>query len=60
MKYEIYLDGHGDYRWRLITENGSILASGESYQSKSDCLGAVSLVRSSAAGNVIDMTYDSF
>ncbi|KAB1188244.1 MULTISPECIES: HVO_2922 family protein [Haloferax] len=33
--FEVYVDAHGEYRWRLVHDNGNILAdSGEGYASK--------------------------
>ncbi|KAB1196060.1 MULTISPECIES: HVO_2922 family protein [Haloferax] len=34
-RFEVYTDAHGEYRWRLVHDNGNILAdSGEGYASK--------------------------
>lgn len=35
MKFEIYTDAHGEWRWRLLSRNGRIVAdSGEGYTSR--------------------------
>ncbi len=40
-KLEIYEDAKGEYRWRLKSSNGRIIAtSGEGYTRKSDCIEA--------------------
>jgi uncharacterized protein len=40
------------WRWRLVAGNGEIVASGESYKRKRDCLSAIKLVRSSGKASV--------
>lgn len=44
MKYEMYKDNRGEWRWRLKAGNGEIIASGEGYHNKQDCQYAVTLV----------------
>lgn len=37
MKFQIYIDEVGEFRWRLIARNGNIIAeSGEGYKKKAD------------------------
>ncbi len=36
----------GQWRWRLRAANNEIIASGESYRNKQDCLAAIALVKS--------------
>lgn len=43
MKFEMYQQG-GQWRWRLKAGNGEIIASGESYHNRQDCVNAVNLV----------------
>jgi uncharacterized protein YegP (UPF0339 family) len=44
--YEIYLDGAGEYRWRLLAGNGRTIAdSGEGYANYQDCYDGVQLVK---------------
>lgn len=44
MKFEMYKDSNGQFRWRLKAGNGEIIASGEAYTSKTNCQNAVGLV----------------
>jgi len=45
MKYEIYQDKRGEWRWRLKAANGNILAvSSEGYKNKMDCENCVETV----------------
>jgi len=38
-KWEFYVDGKGEWRWRRIASNGRIVgASAEGYKNKSDCV----------------------
>lgn len=45
MRFEVYMDDAGEYRWRLRASNHKIIAHGEGYVSKSDCLHCIELVR---------------
>ncbi len=45
--YEIYRDTRDYWRWRFKANNHEIIASGESYHNKSDCLNAVGLMKGS-------------
>jgi uncharacterized protein YegP (UPF0339 family) len=48
--FELYEDDAGDYRWRLVHDNGNVLAdSGEGYASKSNAKRAMAGVREHAA-----------
>jgi uncharacterized protein len=48
MKYCIYKDAKGEWRWRLRAKNGEIIAdSGEGYTSKANCEAAIKLVKGS-------------
>jgi uncharacterized protein YegP (UPF0339 family) len=45
MKFVLYKDRSGQYRWRLKAGNGAIIAdSGESYHNRQDACHAVTLV----------------
>jgi hypothetical protein len=49
MKFEIYADAGGNYRWRLVASNGKTVASsGESFDSKSNARRAAENVRDNA------------
>ena len=49
MKFEIYADSSGNYRWRLRASNGQIVAtSGESFASKSNAREAAENVKAKA------------
>ncbi len=46
MHYSVYKDGRSEWRWRLKTQNGNIIAdSGEGYRNKADCLHGINLVK---------------
>ena len=54
MKYHLYKDARGEWRWYLIASNGNKIAnSGEGYKNKSDCEHAITLVKASATAPVI-------
>ena len=48
MKYEVYKDIAGEWRWRFRASNGEqIGASSEGYTNKSDCLHSIELMKGS-------------
>jgi len=49
MKFEIYPDKQNEYRWRLVSSNGQIIASsGESFASKANARRAAENVKENA------------
>lgn len=57
MRFEIYRDAPGHWRWRLRAQNGNVVAdSGEGYVRREDCEHGIALVRQSETAKVVDMT----
>lgn len=55
MKFELYKDIGGEYRWRLKASNGKTIAdSGEGYRNKSDCEHGINLVKRNALSAPIE------
>ncbi|HMK36460.1 MAG TPA: DUF1508 domain-containing protein [Desulfomonilaceae bacterium] len=55
MKFEMYCDLRNEYRWRLATEGGRILAvSGRGFLSKRECLNDIILVQNSGNAAIED------
>jgi uncharacterized protein YegP (UPF0339 family) len=53
--FEIYEDSAGEYRWRLVHDNGNIIAdSGEGYASKQKARQGIDSVRDNAPDAGID------
>lgn len=48
VKFTIYKSGT-EFRWNLKAGNNEIIASGESYKNKADCIAAVNLVKNTSA-----------
>jgi len=49
MKFEIYADRSGEYRWRIVASNGQTVASsGESFASKANARRAAENVKENA------------
>lgn len=44
-RFEVYLDRSGQYRFRLRSRNGNIIAASENYTAKSNCLDGIDAVR---------------
>ena len=56
MKFEIYKDKKGEFRWKLRADNGEIIAdSGEGYVEKSDCEHGISLVQKSGDADIVEL-----
>ena len=55
LKVTVYRDNGGDYRWRVQSSNGKIMAdSGEGYGRKRDCLAALrSMAKRIVAGKIV-------
>ncbi len=47
MYFRIYEDDDGYWRWHLRARNHEIIAHGEAYAAKDDCLHAINLVKAS-------------
>ncbi len=47
-KFEVYKDKAGKFRFRLKATNGEIIAVGEDYETKANCLNGVDSVRRNA------------
>ena len=55
MNYYIYKDASDEWRWRLKSVNGNVLAdSGEGYKNKQDCRDAIDSVKASANAPVVE------
>jgi uncharacterized protein YegP (UPF0339 family) len=49
-KFELYKDGKGEYRWRLVASNGqNIATAGEGYKSKESAKEGIESVKKNAA-----------
>ncbi len=55
MKYHVYKDAGGEWRWRLKAANSQIVAdSGQGYSSKQSCKEGIDIVKGSADAPVED------
>ena len=53
VRYHVFKDGNGAWRWRLAAANGKIIASsGDAYKALESCLSAINLVKSSTDAEV--------
>ena len=55
MYFEIYVSGT-QYRRRLTAANHEVIANGEAYTSKQNCINAINLVASSNGAPIHDYT----
>lgn len=54
MKYEIFKSIYSnEWHWRLVAANGKIIAVGESYTRKGNCLAAIDIVKGSGGVRVV-------
>jgi uncharacterized protein len=58
LRFEIYKDSRGGFRWRLKASNGRVIGtSGEGYKAKADCRNAIALIqRSASTASVKDLS----
>jgi len=57
MKFSIYKDRRGEFRWRLVAANGQIVAdSGEGYETKTGCEEAVQRIKTAAGEAAVEVT----
>ncbi|MFO7243511.1 MAG: DUF1508 domain-containing protein [Actinomycetes bacterium] len=49
MKFEVYKDKAGEFRFRIRATNGNILASSEGYKAKASAQNAIDRIKSDAA-----------
>ncbi len=57
MKFSIYKDQAGEFRFRIIAANGNILASSQGYNQKQSAKDTIASIQKSAAGaDVVDET----
>ena len=55
LKFEVYKDSRGGFRWRLKAGNGRILgSSGDGYKNRVDCLGAIDLIKKGASTAAVE------
>jgi len=55
MKFVIYADSRGNYRWRLVARNGQTVASsGEAFDSKTNARRAAENVKDNAGSAAIE------
>ncbi|KJL41629.1 MULTISPECIES: YegP family protein [Microbacterium] len=55
-KYELYKDSADGFRFRLKAANGEVVATSESYVSKSGAQSGIESVKSNASSPVVDLT----
>ena len=57
MKFTIYKDAKGEFRFRIVAANGNILASSQGYKAKTSAQNAIDRIKSDAAdAAVVDET----
>lgn len=57
MKFTIYKDKAGEFRFRIIATNGNVLAASEGYSAKASAKKAIDRIKSdAAAADVVDET----
>jgi uncharacterized protein YegP (UPF0339 family) len=57
MRFQIYCDAEGAFRWRLLSASGAYLAeSGRSYAERAECVKAIEDVNRSVRAPIDDLT----
>jgi DNA-binding protein Alba len=55
-KYQVIKDAAGKFRFHLKAGNGEIIAQGEGYEAKEDCLNAIGVVKKSCNADIEDQS----
>jgi len=59
MKFEIFKDEAGEFRWRLVAKNGNIVAvSGEGYEKKAAIKRSIKSIQAKAADAKVEELVD--
>ena len=53
MKFELYQDKGGEFRFRIVATNGNVLAASEGYSAKASAQAAIDRIKSDAAGAAV-------
>jgi uncharacterized protein YegP (UPF0339 family) len=57
MRFELYREAKGDWRWRLRTRNGDVVAdSAAGYRNREDCERGIAIVKACSLSPIADMT----
>lgn len=54
MKFEIYKDAGGEFRFRIVASNGNILASSQGYNQKQSAKDTIASIQANAAGASVE------
>ena len=55
MRVQMYRDGRGEYRWRLLADdNRTIAECAEGYSNKQDCSRGIDIVKAHATWTAVD------
>lgn len=52
--FEVFKDKKKEWRFRLVAPNGEIIAQGEGYKNKKDCLSTVESIQENARHTTIE------
>lgn len=56
MKFEVYTDKKGEWRWRLKASNGQTVATpGEGFSSKTACMNNIDIVKKAGDAEVVEV-----
>ena len=58
-KFEIHKDGKGEFRWRLKSGNGQVIATSEGYTTKASAKNGIEAVRRDAPGATVEDTTET-
>jgi len=53
LKFEIYKDAKGGFRWRLKAANGETIANSQSYKAKASCLNTIDVIKRGVASATV-------
>ena len=56
MKFQVYRDASGKFRFRLRANNNQIVATGEGYETKASCLNGIGSIKKNCDAKIEDLT----
>jgi len=61
LKYEVYQDAKKDFRWRLKSANGNVIANGgQGFATKDNCVGSIKLIQAEAGKKKSSLTFELY
>ena len=57
-KFQVYKDTAGKFRFRLLSDDGKIVAVGEAYEQRTSCLNGIKSIQKNCKAEIEDLTIE--